>query len=84
MRALLASSEPRARLAICLYVDRIRRELGSLVAAPGELADIMHVGFACAGLATRYARGITGGTIYSGGGARIVGCAISQPFPLFA
>lgn len=37
MRALLASEEPRARLAIDLYVYRIRRELGSLAAALGGL-----------------------------------------------
>jgi acetate kinase len=33
MRALLASDEPRAKLAVDLYVYRIRRELGSLAAA---------------------------------------------------
>src|SRR5262245_63796664 len=33
MRALLASSAPRAKLAIDLYCYRIRREVGSLVAA---------------------------------------------------
>ena len=33
MRALLASNEPRAKLAVDLYVYRIRRELGSLAAA---------------------------------------------------
>lgn len=38
----------------------------------GELADIMDVGFACAYLATPYARRITGGTIYVDGGAHIV------------
>jgi acetate kinase len=37
MRSLLASQEPRAKLAIDLYVYRIRRELGSLVAALGGL-----------------------------------------------
>ena len=35
MRALLESPEPRAKLAIDLYCYRIRRELGSLVAALG-------------------------------------------------
>jgi enoyl-[acyl-carrier protein] reductase I len=39
----------------------------------GELADIMDVGFACAYLATPYARRITGGTVYIDGGAHIVG-----------
>src|SRR3974390_565127 len=34
----------------------------------GELVDIMDVGFACAYLATPYARRITGGTIYLDGG----------------
>ena len=37
MRELLASTDPRARLAIELYVYRIRRELGSLTAALGGL-----------------------------------------------
>ncbi len=37
MRTLLASEDPRARLAIDLYVYRIRRELGSLAAALGGL-----------------------------------------------
>ena len=38
----------------------------------GELVDIMDVGFACAYLATPYARRITGGTIYIGGGVHVV------------
>ena len=37
----------------------------------GELVDIMDVGFACAYLATPYARRITGGTTYVDGGANI-------------
>ena len=37
MRALLASPEPRAKLAIDVFVYRIARELGSLVAALGGL-----------------------------------------------
>src|SRR5262249_394330 len=37
MRTLLASEDPRAKLAIDLYVYRIRRELGSLAAALGGL-----------------------------------------------
>jgi enoyl-[acyl-carrier protein] reductase I len=37
----------------------------------GELVDIMDVGFACAYLATPYARRITGSTIYVDGGANI-------------
>ena len=37
MRVLLASAEPRARLAIDLFLYRIRRELGSLAAALGGL-----------------------------------------------
>jgi acetate kinase len=41
MRTLLASREPRARLAIDLYVYRIRRELGSLAAALGGLDAIV-------------------------------------------
>lgn len=39
----------------------------------GELADIMDVGFACAYLATPYARHMTGDTVYVDGGAHIVG-----------
>ena len=39
----------------------------------GELVDIMDVGFACAYLATPFARRITGGTVYVDGGANIVG-----------
>jgi enoyl-[acyl-carrier protein] reductase I len=38
----------------------------------GELVDIMDVGFACAYLATPYARRITGGTIYIDGGVHVV------------
>jgi acetate kinase len=41
MRALLASDEAGARLAIDLYVYRIRRELGSLAAALGGLDAIV-------------------------------------------
>lgn len=37
----------------------------------GELVDIMDVGFACAYLATPFARRITGGTVYVDGGANI-------------
>jgi enoyl-[acyl-carrier protein] reductase I len=38
----------------------------------GELVDIMDVGFACAYLATPYARRITGGTVHVDGGVHIV------------
>lgn len=38
----------------------------------GELVDIMDVGFACAYLATPYARRITGGTTYVDGGVNIM------------
>jgi len=41
MRTLLASDEPRARLAVDLYLYRIRRELGSLAAALGGLDAIV-------------------------------------------
>jgi acetate kinase len=41
MRTLLASDDPRARLAIDLYVYRIGRELGSLTAALGGLDAIV-------------------------------------------
>ena len=44
MRTLLASDDPRARLAIDLYVYRIRRELGSLAAALGGLDAIVFTG----------------------------------------
>ena len=37
MRTLLASDDPRAKLAIDLFCYRIRRELGSLAAALGGL-----------------------------------------------
>ncbi len=52
--------------------DRLLAEAAA--GAPlGELVDIMDVGFACAFLATPYARRITGGTIYVDGGANIRG-----------
>ena len=38
----------------------------------GELVDTMDVGFACAYLATHFARRITGGTVYVDGGTNIV------------
>ena len=38
----------------------------------GELVDIMDVGFACAYLATPFARRITGGTVYVDGGTHII------------
>lgn len=41
MRTLLASDEPRAKLAIDLYVYRIGRELGSLAAALGGIDAIV-------------------------------------------
>jgi acetate kinase len=41
MRTLLASDDPRARLAIDVYVYRIRREMGSLAAALGGLDAIV-------------------------------------------
>jgi acetate kinase len=41
MRTLLASTEPRAKLAIDLYIYRIGRELGSLAAALGGLDAIV-------------------------------------------
>ncbi len=39
----------------------------------GELVDIMDVGFACAYLATPYARRMTGSTVYVDGGVNIMG-----------
>jgi acetate kinase len=44
MRTLLASDEPRAKLAVDLYVYRIGRELGSLAAALGGLDAIVFTG----------------------------------------
>jgi acetate kinase len=41
MRALLASNDPRSKLAVDLYCYRIRRELGSLAAALGGLNAIV-------------------------------------------
>ena len=41
MRALLSSDDPRARLAVDLFLYRIRRELGSLAAALGGLDAIV-------------------------------------------
>jgi enoyl-[acyl-carrier protein] reductase I len=41
-------------------------------APTGELVDVMDVGFACAYLATPYARRITGGTVYVDGGVNIM------------
>jgi enoyl-[acyl-carrier protein] reductase I len=38
----------------------------------GELVDVMDVGFACAYLASDFARRITGGTIYVDGGVNVV------------
>jgi len=44
MRALLASDAPSAKLALDVYVYRIRRELGSLAAALGGLDAIVFTG----------------------------------------
>jgi acetate kinase len=44
MRTLLASSEPRAKLAVDLFVYRIGRELGSLAAALGGLDALVFTG----------------------------------------
>jgi acetate kinase len=41
LRTLLASAEPRAKLAVELFLYRIRRELGSLAAALGGLDTIV-------------------------------------------
>ena len=46
---------------------------GRTRAPVGELADIMDVGFACAYLATPYARHMTGDTMCVDGGAHILG-----------
>jgi acetate kinase len=44
MRALLASDDPRAKLAIELFCYRIQREVGSLAAALGGLDAIVFTG----------------------------------------
>jgi acetate kinase len=44
MRTLLASEEPRAKLAVDLYIYRIGRELGSLAAALGGLDALVFTG----------------------------------------
>jgi acetate kinase len=44
MRALLASSDPRARLAVDLFVYRIRQELGAMAAALGGLDAVVFTG----------------------------------------
>jgi len=44
MRTLLASTEPRAKLAVDLFVYRIGRELGSLAAALGGLDALVFTG----------------------------------------
>jgi acetate kinase len=44
MRTLLASDDPRAKLAVDLYCYRIRRELGSLAAALGGLDAVVFTG----------------------------------------
>jgi acetate kinase len=44
MRTLLASTEPRAKLAIDLFVYRIKREIGSLLAALGGLDALVFTG----------------------------------------
>jgi acetate kinase len=44
MRTLLGSTEPRAKLAVDLFVYRIGRELGSLAAALGGLDAVVFTG----------------------------------------
>ncbi len=44
MRTLLASGEPRARLAIDLFLYRVHREMGSLAAALGGIDAIVFTG----------------------------------------
>ena len=44
MRSLLASADPSAKLAVDVFVYRIRRELGSLAAALGGLDSIAFTG----------------------------------------
>jgi acetate kinase len=44
MRTLLMSEEPRAKLAVDLFLYRIRRELGSLAAALGGLDAVVFTG----------------------------------------
>jgi acetate kinase len=59
MRALLASADPRAQVAIDLYVYRIRRELGSLAGALGGLDALVFtagIGENAAGIRERVCR----------------------------
>jgi enoyl-[acyl-carrier protein] reductase I len=51
--------------------DLLLNEAGER-APVGELVDILDVGYACAYLATPYARRITGGTVYVDGGVNIM------------
>jgi len=44
MRTLLMSKEPKAKLAVDLFVYRIRREMGSLIAALGGLDALVFTG----------------------------------------
>jgi acetate kinase len=44
MRTLLASSDPKAGLAVDLFLYRIRREMGSLVAALGGVDALVFTG----------------------------------------
>jgi acetate kinase len=44
MRTLLESKEPRAKLAVDLFVYRIRREMGSLIAALGGVDALVFTG----------------------------------------
>jgi len=60
VRTLLASDDPRARLALDLFVHRIGRELGSLAAALGGLDAIVFtagIGEHAAGIRARVCRG---------------------------
>jgi acetate kinase len=60
MRTLLASNDPRAKLAVDLYCYRIGRELGSLAAALGGLDAIVFtagIGENSAGIRERVCRG---------------------------
>jgi enoyl-[acyl-carrier protein] reductase I len=51
--------------------DLLLNEAGER-APVGELVDVLDVGYACAYLATPYARRITGGTVYVDGGVNIM------------
>ncbi len=68
----ISPGPPRTRAASGLKDFDLLLAEAARKAPIGELVDIMDVGFACAFLATPYARRITGGTIYVDGAVHVV------------